>query len=495
MMEWIKLRVVMKFLVRQYMIKELTGNLDETILEIMRTINKNALGVCFIVNQDGIFDGVVTDGDIRRAILSHKELTSPINDIVNRNCIYGYIDDSSEILVNKINETFGRNSDTQISILPLLDNNKKLVDYFRYSTVTHFPVAIPNLAGNELKYLTDAFLSTWISSSGTYLDLFEDQFSTYSDCKHGIAVSNGTVAIHLALVVLGIGEGDEVIVPDLTFAATINAVLHARATPVIVDIEAESWCIDPDEIENAITSKTKAIIPVHLYGQVCNMDKIMKIAKKYKLKVIEDCAEAHGATFNNKKVGSLGDIGCFSFYGNKVLTTGEGGMCTTNSITLNDKLRVYRDHGMSKDRRYFHEVVGFNYRMTNLQAAIGVAQLERIDSIHKGRSSYEILYRKALVGQSFEFQKNLKNRQKITWLVSFLTNNGRAQIIEKFKINGIDARTFFLPLSSMKIYKKYSAKVNPIAQKLSNIGISLPTYESLKSLDEIEKIIKIILKN
>jgi len=494
-MKWIKLRVVMMLLMRQYMIKYLTGFLDDTLLEIMRTINENGLGICFITNKDGIFEGVVTDGDIRRAILDHKELTSPINDIVIKNCVYGYIEDSSEMLINKINKKSVENLDKDISILPIVDSNKKLVDYFRYSSKIHFPVALPNLAGNELKYLTDAFLSTWISSSGSYLDLFEEQFSTYSDCKHGVAVSNGTVAIHLALVVLGIGEGDEVIVPDLTFAATINAVIHAKATPVIVDVESESWCIDPNEIENAITSKTKAIIPVHLYGQVCDMDRIMNIAKKHNLKVIEDCAEAHGATFNNKKVGSLGDIGCFSFYGNKVLTTGEGGMCTTNSITLNDKLRVYRDHGMSKDRRYFHEVVGFNYRMTNLQAAIGVAQLERIDSIHKGRSSYEILYRKALVGQSFEFQKNLKNRQKITWLVSFLTNNGRAQIIEKFKINGIDARTFFLPLSSMKIYKKYSAKVNPIAQKLSNIGISLPTYESLKSLDEIEKIIKIILKN
>jgi len=290
-------------------------------------------------------------------------------------------------------------------------------------------------------------------------------------------------------------KGDEVIIPNLTFAASINAVLHAKATPVIVDVESESWCIDPNEIENAITSKTKAIIPVHLYGQVCDMDRIMNIAKKYNLKVIEDCAEAHGATFKNKKVGCFGDIGCFSFYGNKVLTTGEGGMCITNSTNLNDKLRIYRDHGMSKDRRYYHEVVGYNYRMTNLQAAIGVAQLERIDLIHKGRSSYEALYRRSLSGQSFEFQKKLKDRKKITWLVSFLTNNNRDKLAETFKNNGIDARTFFLPLSSMKIYKKYSAKVNPIAQNLSNIGISLPTYESLKSLEEIEKIINNILKN
>ena len=477
------------------MIDNLTSLVNSTLLDVMKIINKNGLGVSFIIDKSYTLVGVVTDGDIRRAILKHKDLTTPIEEIINDDFIFGTKNDSNEELISKITSSYGVNNQISISILPIIDDKKKLVDFFRYSAVAHFPVAMPNLAGNELKYLTDAFLSTWISSSGSYLDLFEEQFSTYSDCKHGVAVSNGTVAIHLALVVLGIGEGDEVIVPDLTFAATINAVIHAKATPVIVDVESESWCIDPNEIENAITSKTKAIIPVHLYGQVCDMDRIMNIAKKYNLKVIEDCAEAHGATFKNKKVGCFGDIGCFSFYGNKVLTTGEGGMCITNSTNLNDKLRIYRDHGMSKDRRYYHEVVGYNYRMTNLQAAIGVAQLERIDLIHKGRSSYEALYRRSLSGQSFEFQKKLKDRKKITWLVSFLTNNNRDKLAETFKNNGIDARTFFLPLSSMKIYKKYSAKVNPIAQNLSNIGISLPTYESLKSLEEIEKIINNILKN
>ena len=233
----------------------------------------------------------------------------------------------------------------------------------------------------------------------------KNEFAEYSDCAHGAAVSNGTVALHLALVALGIGEGDEVIVPDLTYAATINTVLHANATPVIVDVEESSWCIDPIQIEKAITRRTKAIIPVHLYGQACDMEAIMKIAKKYKLRVIEDCAEAHGAMFNEKKVGSFGDVGCFSFFGNKVITTGEGGMCVTNDTNLNERMRILRDHGMSKTKRYWHEVIGYNYRMTNLQAAIGLAQLERIEKIHNNRREYENNYKDSLPNHTFTFRR------------------------------------------------------------------------------------------
>jgi perosamine synthetase len=477
------------------MIKNLACYNDKTLLDAMKLINKNGLGVCFIVDKNDSIKGIATDGDIRRAILNNKDLNSPIEEIINKNFIYGHTDDTTETLINKI---IRKNDEVKISILPIVDNNHKLVDYFRYLHHTHFPVASPNLDGNEFKYLTDAFFSTWISSSGYYIGLFEESFSSYSDCKYGVAVSSGTTAIHLALVALGIGEGDEVIVPDLTFAATINAVLHANATPVIVDIDSQSWCIDSVEIENAITPKTKAIIPVHLFGQVCDMDSIMILAKKYNLRIIEDCAEAHGAEFKNNKVGSFGDIGCFSFYGNKVLTTGEGGMCTTNSSKINDQLRLFRDHGMSKSKRYFHEVIGFNYRMTNLQAAIGVGQLERIDEIHKNRSSYESLYKKVMSGKPFEFQKNLKNRKKITWLVSIFLNgdiNDRDKLMSKFKEKGIDARPFFYPLSDMPIYKKYCLKETPIAKKISSRGINLPTYESLKSLEEIEEILYNILES
>ena len=472
------------------MIKNLTCTSKNTLLEVMHIINENSMGVCFVVDEFNSLKGVATDGDIRRAILNQRGLDTPIIEILNESFIFGLQGDSNDTLINKINE--------DIKIIPIVDKNNQLVDYFKYSQQSHFPVAIPNLGGNEFKYLTDAFLSTWISSTGSYIDKFEGMFSSYSDCEYGVTVSNGTVALHVALVALGIGKGDEVIIPDLTFAATINAVLHANATPVIVDIEDQSWCIDPKEIEKSITSKTKAIIPVHLYGQVCDMDKIMSLAKQYNLKVIEDCAEAHGAMFKGNKVGSFGDIGCFSFYGNKVITTGEGGMCVTNSSKLNDKLRLFRDHGMSKSRRYYHEVVGFNYRMTNLQAAIGLAQLERIDEIHTNRFSYEKLYRKIMSNSNLEFQQDLKNRKRVVWLVCLLLikndNGERDKLITSLKDNGIEARPFFYLLSDMDIYKKYSHTLNSSAKKISSCGINLPTYESLMSLDQIELIIKKIIK-
>jgi perosamine synthetase len=232
-------------------------------------------------------------------------------------------------------------------------------------------------------------------------------------------------------------------------------------------------------------------MPVHLYGQPCDMGAIMKIAKKYNLRVIEDCAEAHGAMYNGKKVGSFGDIGCFSFYGNKVITTGEGGMCTTNDSKLYEKIRILCNHGMSKEKRYWHDVVGFNYRMTNLQAAIGVAQLERIEDIHKNRREYENCYRKLFSKKNYTFQNDIDNRHRITWLVSFLIDKDvdRDEYIRKLKEKGIDVRPFFYCLSDMQIYKEYCRSSTLVAKKVASLGLNLPTYESLKSVSEVTKIL------
>lgn len=467
------------------MTKKMICKANDSLIEVMKTINENAMGIAFVVDGDNKLCGTVTDGDIRRALLKDIGLQEKVKTIILKEFAFGYITDSYESLHKRI--------DHRIKIIPLVNEQMEVVDFFEYKQDVYFPVAIPNLNGNEFKYLTDAFLSTWISSQGEYINRFEENFSNYCDTKYGVAVSNGTVAIHLALVTLGIGEGDEVIVPDLTFAATINTVLHANATPVIVDVEENSWCIDPKEIEKAITPKTKAIIPVHIYGQACDMGTIMEIAKKHNLKVIEDCAEAHGAMYGGKKVGSFGDIGCFSFYGNKVITTGEGGMCVTNSLELDEKMRVLRDHGMSKTKRYWHDVIGYNYRMTNLQAAIGLAQLERIEEIHSNRREYENNYKNLLPNDKFTFQNDLDSHRRITWLVSVLLDESinREDYILMLKEKGIDARPFFYPLSDMDIYKKYCKNETPVTHKLSNVGLNLPTYESLKSMDEIRNILGI----
>jgi len=473
-------------------IEHLICNTNKTLLEAMQLINDNALGVCFVVDKLNSLQGVATDGDIRRAILNQKSLDSPIGEILAKNFVFGHIDEPIDLLISRITE--GKNDNVKINILPIVDDENHLIDYYQYIHQIHFPVALPNFGGNELKYLTDAFLSSWISSSGEYIDRFEESFSNYSDCEFGVSTSNGTCALHLALSALEIGEGDEVIIPDLTFAATINAVLLANATPVIVDIEEDSWCIDSKHIEKAITSKTKAIIPVHLYGQVCDIDKILRLGKKYNLKIIEDCAEAHGAKFKGKKVGSFGDIGCFSFYGNKVITTGEGGMCTTNNSKLDHRMRLLRGHGMSKKRRYWHEVVGFNYRLTNLQAAIGVAQLERIENIHKNRFNYEANYKKFMDSNKFSFQKNLMHRDRIIWLVSLLVNKGvdRDEIVKRLNKLGIEARPFFYTLSEMDIYKQYCSIKTPIAKKISTTGFSLPTYEGSKKIKQLRELLSSI---
>lgn len=466
------------------MIENLLCNYNASLLEALEVINKNSKGTCFIIDKSKKLKGILTDGDIRRALLNKSRLDRKVKEILSKDYVFGNTKNTYKDLMLK--------SNPKIKIIPIVDEKFKIVDVFEYNQKINLPVSVPNLNGNEFKYLTDAFLSTWISSQGEYIEKFEKKFSKYCDCKYGIACSNGTSAIHLALIALDIGPGDEVIVPDLTFAATINTVLHANAIPVIVDIEEQSWCIDPKKIEKAITKNTKVIIAIHIYGQPCDMDSIMKIAKKHNLKVIEDCAEAHGAMYDNKKVGSIGDIGCFSFYGNKVITTGEGGMCTTNNSAVNNKIRIYRDHGMNKTKRYWHDVVGYNYRMTNLQAAIGLAQVERIEKIHANRKKYEDLYKQTLSKENFIFQKKLKKRTKITWLASVLIDErfARDKFIEKLKNKGIDARPFFYPLSDMKIYKKYCKNETKITHKISRLGVSLPTYESLKSTYEIKEILE-----
>jgi len=467
------------------MIGELLCNANKSLLEAMKVINHNAKGACFAIDDSNKLLGIVTDGDIRRALLSDIELSEKIHKIISKNFVYGKVDEDYSRLSSKLSN--------KISIIPIVDENFEVVDFFEFKQTSHYPVAIPNLNGNEFKYLSDAFLSSWISSKGKYIDAFESKFSSFSDCEFGVSVSNGTVALHLALISLGIGKGDEVIIPNLTFAATINAVLHCGAKPVIVDIEEESWTIDPKLIEQSLSPNTKAIIVVHLYGQPCDMDSIMKISNKYNIKIIEDCAEAHGAKYSGRKVGSFGDIGCFSFYGNKVITTGEGGMCTTNNEMLYHKMRKLRDHGMSSERRYWHDIVGYNYRLTNLQASIGLAQLERIDEILKNRKNYEEAYYSKLQN-IFIFQTNLKYRNRITWLVSVLVNKNmnRDEIINNLSELGIDARPFFYPLNEMEIYKKFSKNPTPVSQKISYRGLNLPTYESLKSIEDIIKILDLL---
>lgn len=454
---------------------KMTCNINSTLRDVLKIISKNGKGIAFIIDDSTKLYGILTDGDIRKLLLKEYKLDSPIKSIINRDFVYAKIDEDPSKVIQGTSD--------EIRIIPIISKDFKYVDFYELNASFRIPVVDLEFLGNEFKYLAEAFLSTWISSSGKYIEKFERSFAKFIGRKYAVAVTNCTAALHLSLLAIGIKPGDEVIVPDLTFAATINAVLYVGATPVIVDIEKNSWCIDPEEIKKAITPSTKAIIPVHIYGQPCNMTEIMKIARAHKLFVVEDSAEAHGAMFGKKKVGSFGDISCFSFYANKVITTGEGGMCLTNSKSLADKIRVLKDHGMSKKKKYWHSSVGYNYRMTNLQAAIGTAQMERIEEIIKGRSEIEEKYKTELAGiDTIEFQmNNLPDRKKITWLVSLLVNpKKRDKILKKLKAMGIDTRPFFHCLSKMPVYEKYTFS-NKNSDNVSRRGINLPTISNLNS--------------
>src|SRR3989338_5740470 len=323
------------------------------------------------------------------------------------------------------------------------------------------PIAEPLLGQKEIDYVTECIKTNWISSKGEYVTKFEQQFSKYCQTNYGVAVANGTVALHLALLALDIKKGDEVIIPDFTFAATINSILYTGATPVLVDVEQNTGNIDINKIKEKITSKTKAIMPVHIYGHPCKIDEIKDLCVSRNLFLIEDCAEAHGAEYKKKKVGSFSDIACFSFFGNKIITTGEGGMCITNNKELAEKMRVLKDHGMSKNKRYWHEIIGYNYRLTNIQAAIGVAQLENIDKFIEIRRRNAKQYNSLLQDiNGITLQKEEKYARHVYWMYSILLNENtrlsRAELMQKLKSAGIDTREFFYPIHVMPPYKQFA---------------------------------------
>ena len=359
------------------------------------------------------------------------------------------------------------------------------------------PVAEPILGKKELELVSDAVTSGWVSSIGKYIEQFECGFSKYIGIKNGLAVSNGTAALHLALVALNIRPGDEVIIPTLTFASVANVVLYCGAKPIFVDSNPDYWCIDSNKIIEKITKRTKAIIPVHLYGHPCEMENLMKIAKENELYIIEDCAEAHGAQYKGTNVGTIGDISCYSFYGNKIITTGEGGMCLTNDDELIEKMKILRDHGMRLNKKYWHDVIGFNYRMTNLQAALGVAQLEILDNFIKKRRDLAEKYNSILKEvDGIILPPEMSWAKNVYWLYSLLIKEefgeSRDELIQRLKLSGIESRPFFYPIHKMPLYNNHESHL--ISEELSNSGINLPSSAKLSD-DEINHITDVILNN
>ncbi|MBK0382077.1 aminotransferase class V-fold PLP-dependent enzyme [Pedobacter sp. SD-b] len=458
---------------------------NSTVQNALKVIDQNAQGICFIVDEFQRPVGILTDGDLRRAFLNGTKLQDGVEYIMNRNFTVLPFDTHTDIINGNLNQ--------KIKHIPLVDQDGRLVDFANKFRTKRIPIMQPQLSGNELAYVSDCITSGWISSQGSYVKRFEEAFTKYCQMPYALAVSNGTTSLHLALVSLGIGAGDEVIIPDFTFAATINAILYTGAVPVIVDVDLTSWTIDPICIKKAITPKTKAIMPVHIYGHAADMDVIMEIANEHQLFVIEDSAEALGSTYHDQPIGSFGDVSSFSFFGNKTITTGEGGMLLFKDKAVYERAAILRDHGMSKNKRYWHDMIGFNYRMTNMQAAVGVAQMERVDDIVYHKRKIAQFYDQALRKYpSLQLHGEKDHTTNSYWLYTFLIKESskfnREELAERLAKNGIETRPTFYPMHSMPIYAKYGRKEDlKNSIYISETGLSLPSYADI-TMEELENV-------
>jgi perosamine synthetase len=343
------------------------------------------------------------------------------------------------------------------------------------------PVYQPFLNGNEKKYVNECLDSNWISSKGKFIRLFEESFSGYLDVNHSLSVCNGTSALHLALTALGIGPGDEVILPTLTFIATANAIAYTGAIPVFADSLPETWQIDPEDIKRKITAKTRAVIAVHLYGYPCDMDALTGLCKEHDLFLVEDCAESVGSKYKGKHTGTLGDIATFSFYGNKTITTGEGGMVVTNNEALYNRAAHFKGQGLVKNKQYWHDVTGYNYRMTNICAALGLAQLEQIENLILLKRQIAGWYQEEFSNTKIIFHSEASETFHSYWMCSILIEDAsyRDELMEHLASCGIETRPLFYPIHTMPMYLQKIQK-HPVAENLAGRGINLPSYPELK---------------
>lgn len=363
------------------------------------------------------------------------------------------------------------------------------------------PVCEPLLAGNELAYVTDAVSTGWISSSGKYVSAFEDAFASYCGVKHGIAVCNGTVALHLALVALGIGHGDEVIIPDFTMMASALAVCYTGATPVFVDADPQTWNLSPSAVAEKITPRTKAVMAVHIFGNPCDMSALRALCDQHNVVLMEDAAEAHGAALNGLRAGALSCIAGFSFFANKNITTGEGGMVVTDDDELATSCRYYKNLCFPIDapRTYLHADIGFNYRMSNIHAAIGLAQVERADDLKRLRQEHGLLYRQRLsVIPGIVLQEDQIGGENVFWMnglaVTEEYGRKRDDLIAHLKAAGVETRLFFNGMHRQPALQHYGcncADSYPVSDFLADNGFYLPSGSGLQD-EDIHRVCDII---
>ena len=439
-----------------------------SVLKAMAKMEAQGARWACVIDSNSRVLGVITHGDIRRYILDGGSLESSCVGASNQD-FFSLSKGVSPTEVARALESF--------DFIPILDpNNGSLVDVATTKGLHTIPILEPNLGELELSKLNETFLSGWISSKSPTVSAFEKGLESATGLNNLIAVSNGTVAIHLALEALGIRAGDEVIVPDLTFAATVNAVIHSGATPVLVDVEGQSLGLDFELMSASVTKKTKAVILVHLYGMAArDYERIALYCEQNKIFLIEDCAEALGTTSNGKHVGHLGDAATFSFFGNKLITTGEGGAVAFRSLQVMEHARILRDHGQSTSKRYQHDFVGFNYRITGLQAAIGIGQLERIEDLLQKKKTIAHGYRNRIPeSEVLEWLDELEVGSSSFWLNVLVIRGDTLGavspaefIIEEVAKVGIELRPLFKPMHEMAPYKDFKFSKNSSQSKSS----------------------------
>jgi perosamine synthetase len=462
---------------------------DARLRDVMQLLNAGVFGIALIVDADGRLTGVFTDGDVRRALLAGASVDTPAADHMNRSFVAATSDQGRQKALSLL-------SDKRRHV-PILDGAGRPVDLVSLAEIWSVGVSAPYLSGNEMKYVVDCVSNGWISSRGQYVALFEDAVAAFLGARNAVVTSSGTTALQLALAALNVGPGDEVIVPEITFGASANAVLACGARPVFVDISRETWTLDPDGLAQAVTPRTRAVMPVHIYGHPCDMAAIREQADRHGLHVVEDCAEALGARCRGQPVGTFGKAGCFSFFANKVITSGEGGAIVTDDDDLAARLRLLCNHGMDPGRRYWHVAAGFNFRMTNLQAAIGLAQMERVDDFLAHRRAIAARYDQRL-GRvpGLALQGRADWADPVCWLYTLLVERdglgfGRDALMARLACEGVETRPIFPPLSIQPAFGSGPPDAHPIAADIAARGFSLPTSNGM-SLDEVDRLCDIV---
>ena len=449
--------------------------------KVFEILNKNPVEIVFLVEKRK-FIGSITNGDIRRAMAGGATIESSIYDIANLNSTFVEENASAELIYRSFNNG--------VKWLPVLNPKKEIIEILSKNSERVIPISEPDIGPREIDLVNEVLTSNWISSSGIYINEFEKKFEEFTGAKHALSVCNGTQAIALALSALGVKSGDEVIVPALTFGATANAVIQIGAIPVFVDVEEDSYALSPKLIEKAISPKTKAIIVVHLYGKPARLSQIQEIANTRGIFLIEDCAEAIGTTITGKHVGSLSDAGTFSFFANKTVTTGEGGMVTFKDSEIFKTAKLIRSHGFDPSERYWHKVWGTNMRLTNIQAAIGVGQMERVESFIESKRRSAALYNKLF--ENLNLSQILKphsyswgNESNWLYVLELSQEISISELSGFLSQKRIETRRVFHPLPKQPAFKSYinPPQAFPISEIKYNQGLCLPSSTRLKDAD------------